>query len=230
MNDCSSFFPSLSPAGEESYYNNSGATANGSLLSAVHNNSINQANNSINATTYGTSGNALISQQSSGGGGGGGGVPSSISVQQFNATSMLNGSSLNQQNSMANGGVLSNDGASSDTSSLSGGVPHSQSAPQQLSVGQQQQQGGQQGQPPLTPLAQHHQALAQQLQQRFAISNNNGEYDWKIFMELQLINKELIKLTLSDDMPHLARIKRFINCRIKWKLELRQIVYYKLRS
>lgn len=160
--------------GEESYNNNSGATANGSLLSAVHNNSINQANNSINATTYGTAGNALISQQS---GGGGGGVPSSISVQQFNANSMLNGGgSLNQQNSMANGGVLSNDGASSDTSSLSGGVPHSQSAPQQLSVGQQQQQGGQQGQgPPLTPLAQHHQALAQQLQQRFAISNNNGE-------------------------------------------------------
>lgn len=158
--------------GEESYYNNSGATANGSLLSAVHNNSINQANNSINATTYGTAGNALISQQS----GGGGGVPSSISVQQFNANAMLNGGgSLNQQNSMANGGVLSNDGASSDTSSLSGGVPHSQSAPQQLSVGQQQQQGGQQGQPPLTPLAQHHQALAQQLQQRFAISNNNGE-------------------------------------------------------
>lgn len=174
MNDCklcSSFSPlSLPPTGEESYYNNSGATANGSLLSAVHNNSINQANNSINATTYGTAGNALITQQS----GGGGGVPSSISVQQFNANSMLNGGSLNQQNSMANGGVLSNDGASSDTSSLSGGVPHSQSAPQQLSVGQQQQ-GGQQGQPPLTPLAQHHQALAQQLQQRFAISNNNGE-------------------------------------------------------
>lgn len=232
MNDCSSFFPSLSPAGEESYYNNSGATANGSLLSAVHNNSINQANNSINATTYGTAGNALISQQSGGGGGGGGGVPSSISVQQFNATSMLNGSSLNQQNSMANGGVLSNDGASSDTSSLSGGVPHSQSAPQQLSVGQQQQQqqGGQQGQQPLTPLAQHHQALAQQLQQRFAISNNNGEYDWKIFMELELIKKKLIKLTLSEDMPRQAQIKRLINCRIKCKLMLRQIAYYKLRS
>ncbi|XP_023033447.1 signal transducer and activator of transcription B isoform X5 [Drosophila willistoni] len=161
--------------GEESYYNtnNSGATANGSILSAVHNNSINQANNSINATTYGSAGNPLISsnqqqqQQQQG-------LPSSISVQQFNANSMLNGSSgvggLNQQNSMANGCIVGghnasgNDGAS-DTSSLSGGVPHSQSAPQQLGVGQPP--------PPLTPLAQHHQALAQQLQQRFAISNNN---------------------------------------------------------
>ncbi|KAH8317268.1 hypothetical protein KR074_009792 [Drosophila pseudoananassae] len=152
--------------GEESYYNssNSGATANGSILSsAVHNNSISQANNSINATTYGSAGNPLISastahnqnqnqgQQQ--------GLPNSISVQQFNGQ--------NQQNSMANGQCLvggggGGDGAS-DTSSLSGGVPHSQSAPQQLGVGQ----------PPLTPLAQHHQALAQQLQQRFAISNNN---------------------------------------------------------
>ncbi|XP_017098251.2 phosphatase and actin regulator 2 isoform X4 [Drosophila bipectinata] len=155
--------------GEESYYNssNSGATANGSILSsAVHNNSISQANNSINATTYGSAGNPLISastaqnqnqgqgqqQQQQG-------LPNSISVQQFNGQ--------NQQNSMANGQCLvggggGGDGAS-DTSSLSGGVPHSQSAPQQLGVGQ----------PPLTPLAQHHQALAQQLQQRFAISNNN---------------------------------------------------------
>ncbi|XP_034481606.1 phosphatase and actin regulator 4B isoform X2 [Drosophila innubila] len=155
--------------GEESYYNNSGATANGSLLSAVHNNSINQANNSINATTYGTAGNALISQQQQQQSMGGGGVPNSISVQQFNANSMLNGASLNQQqqNSMANGGGGGGGGdGASDTSSLSGGVPHSQSAPQQLGVGQQQP-------PPLTPLAQHHQALAQQLQQRFAISNNN---------------------------------------------------------
>lgn len=173
-----SFLFSLSSLGEESYYNTSGATANGNLLSAVHNNSINQANNSINATTYGTAGNALITQQQQQGGVGG--VPSSISVQQFNnAGSLLNGGSHNQQNSMSNGGVLigggggGGDGASSDTSSLSGGVPHSQSAPQQLSVGQPQQQ---QGQPPLTPLAQHHQALAQQLQQRFAISNNNGKF------------------------------------------------------
>ncbi|XP_052846929.1 phosphatase and actin regulator 4-like isoform X8 [Drosophila gunungcola] len=154
--------------GEESYYNssNSGATANGSLLnSAVHNNSMSQANNSINATTYGTAGNPLISaanqnqNQNQG-------LPNSISVQQFN-----NGQ--NPQNSMANGlvvgvgvGVVGGGGdGSSDTSSLSGGVPHSQSAPQQLGVGQPP--------PPLTPLAQHHQALAQQLQQRFAISNNN---------------------------------------------------------
>ncbi|ALC43896.1 CG13121 [Drosophila busckii] len=139
--------------GEDSYY--SGASSNGTLLSAVHNNSINQANNSINANTYGSAGNALISQQQQQSGG----VPSSISVQQFNANSMLNGA---QANSMANG---ANDGAS-DTSSLSGGVPHSQSAPQQLSVGPQ-------ASAPLTPLAQHQQALAQQLQQRFAISNNN---------------------------------------------------------
>ncbi|XP_060657923.1 transcription factor kayak isoform X7 [Drosophila nasuta] len=158
--------------GKESYYNNGGATANGSILSAVHNNSINQANNSINATTYGTAGNPLLSQQQQQqqSMGGGGGVPNSISVQQFNANSMLNGASHNQQNSMANGGGGGGGGGgdgASDTSSLSGGVPHSQSAPQQLGVGQQQQQ------PPLTPLAQHHQALAQQLQQRFAISNNN---------------------------------------------------------
>ncbi|XP_030386136.1 putative uncharacterized protein DDB_G0279653 isoform X5 [Scaptodrosophila lebanonensis] len=169
--------------GEDSYYNgsnNGGAAANGSILSAVHNNSINQANNSINATTYGSAGGALISQQqqqhqqqqhqqqqqqqqqSLG-------VPNSISVQQFNANSMLNGTNVaNTQNSMSNGGGGGGcggggDGAS-DTSSQSGGVPHSQSAPQQLGVGQP---------PPLTPLAQHHQALAQQLQQRFAISNNN---------------------------------------------------------
>ncbi|XP_017058230.1 homeotic protein female sterile isoform X9 [Drosophila ficusphila] len=145
--------------GEESYYNssNSGATANGSLLnSAVHNNSMSQANNSINATTYGTAGNPLISASQ--------GLPNSISVQQFNGQ--------NPQNSMANGlvggGVGGGGDGSSDTSSLSGGVPHSQSAPQQLGVGQPP--------PPLTPLAQHHQALAQQLQQRFAISNNNGEF------------------------------------------------------
>ncbi|XP_039488960.1 phosphatase and actin regulator 4 isoform X6 [Drosophila santomea] len=146
--------------GEESYYNNSnsGATANGSLLnSAVHNNSMSQANNSINAST----GNPLISaaqQQLNQG------LPNSISVQQFN------GQNQNPQNSMANGLVGGGCGGgggdgSSDTSSLSGGVPHSQSAPQQLGVGQPP--------PPLTPLAQHHQALAQQLQQRFAISNNN---------------------------------------------------------
>nr|XP_044250299.1 uncharacterized protein LOC108066035 isoform X6 [Drosophila takahashii] len=149
--------------GEESYYNssNSGATANGSLLnSAVHNNSMSQANNSINATTYGTAGNPLISaaqQQLNQG------LPNSISVQQFNGQ--------NPQNAMANGlvgggcGVGGGGDGSSDTSSQSGGVPHSQSAPQQLGVGQPP--------PPLTPLAQHHQALAQQLQQRFAISNNN---------------------------------------------------------
>ncbi|XP_016965269.1 phosphatase and actin regulator 4 isoform X2 [Drosophila biarmipes] len=149
--------------GEESYYNssNSGATANGSLLnSAVHNNSMSQANNSINATTYGTAGNPLISaaqQQLNQG------LPNSISVQQFNGQ--------NPQNALANGlvgvgGVGGGGGdGSSDTSSQSGGVPHSQSAPQQLGVGQPP--------PPLTPLAQHHQALAQQLQQRFAISNNN---------------------------------------------------------
>ncbi|XP_044313616.1 uncharacterized protein LOC108053019 isoform X3 [Drosophila rhopaloa] len=147
--------------GEESYYSssNSGATANGSLLnSAVHNNSMSQANNSINATTYGTAGNPLISAANQG-------LPNSISVQQFNGQ--------NPQNSMANGlvggggvgGVGGGGDGSSDTSSLSGGVPHSQSAPQQLGVGQPP--------PPLTPLAQHHQALAQQLQQRFAISNNN---------------------------------------------------------
>ncbi|XP_017863175.1 PREDICTED: phosphatase and actin regulator 4 isoform X12 [Drosophila arizonae] len=174
--------------GEESYYN-SGATANGSLLSAVHNNSINQANNSINTTTYGSANNALLTQQQQQQQQQqlqqqqqqlvGGGVASSISVQQFNANSMLNGASLNQQNSMANGGGGGGGGGSgggdgsSDTSSLSGGVPHSQSAPQQLSVGQQGQQQQQQQPPPLTPLAQHHQALAQQLQQRFAISNNN---------------------------------------------------------
>ncbi|XP_050742458.1 uncharacterized protein LOC108034793 isoform X9 [Drosophila biarmipes] len=152
--------------GEESYYNssNSGATANGSLLnSAVHNNSMSQANNSINATTYGTAGNPLISaaqQQLNQG------LPNSISVQQFNGQ--------NPQNALANGlvgvgGVGGGGGdGSSDTSSQSGGVPHSQSAPQQLGVGQPP--------PPLTPLAQHHQALAQQLQQRFAISNNNGEF------------------------------------------------------
>jgi len=118
-----------------------------------------QANNSINATT----GNPLISaaqQQLNQG------LPNSISVQQFN------GQNQNPQNSMANGLVGGGGGGgggdgSSDTSSLSGGVPHSQSAPQQLGVGQPP--------PPLTPLAQHHQALAQQLQQRFAISNNNGE-------------------------------------------------------
>ncbi|KAH8322805.1 hypothetical protein KR059_006300 [Drosophila kikkawai] len=141
--------------GEESYYS-SGATANDSILSsAVHNNSMSQANNSINATTYGTAGQNLGQQQQ--------GMANSISVQQFNGQ--------NPQNSMANGlvgcGLVSGgqgDG-SSDTSSLSGGVPHSQSAPQQLGVGQPP--------PPLTPLAQHHQALAQQLQQRFAISNNN---------------------------------------------------------
>uniref|UniRef100_A0A6P4FIL6 Phosphatase and actin regulator 3-like n=1 Tax=Drosophila rhopaloa TaxID=1041015 RepID=A0A6P4FIL6_DRORH len=150
--------------GEESYYSssNSGATANGSLLnSAVHNNSMSQANNSINATIYGTAGNPLISAANQG-------LPNSISVQQFNGQ--------NPQNSMANGlvggggvgGVGGGGDGSSDTSSLSGGVPHSQSAPQQLGVGQPP--------PPLTPLAQHHQALAQQLQQRFAISNNNGEF------------------------------------------------------
>lgn len=74
---------------------------------------------------------------------------------------MGNSNNVNPSNSN-NINNNNNNGASGDNSN--NGVPHSLSAPHQL------------GQPtPLTPLAQHHQALAQQLQQRFAISNNNGK-------------------------------------------------------
>ncbi|XP_017070823.1 probable serine/threonine-protein kinase yakA isoform X8 [Drosophila eugracilis] len=198
--------------GEESYYNssNSGATANGSLLnSAVHNNSMSQANNSINATTYGTAGNPLISaaqQQLNQG------LPNSISVQQFNGQ--------NPQNSMANGlvvggGVGGGDG-SSDTSSLSGGVPHSQSAPQQLGVGQPP--------PPLTPLAQHHQALAQQLQQRFAISNNNGEF-WlkkKERTSRKSVGKLEKSLILSYNPPLFILINQKVSETCDYQFEMRQ--------
>ncbi|XP_053956190.1 probable serine/threonine-protein kinase DDB_G0282963 [Anastrepha ludens] len=178
--------------GEDSYYNTNANTstnmANGSILSAASNNNNNNANggnqqNSINATTAGSAGGALINQQhlqqqqqhqqqqqQCGTVGGMGNVPTSISVQQFNA---MNGGANNGGNDgggvcVSSGTGCGNNGQGSvgggDGSPMSG-VPHSQSAPHQL------------GQPPpLTPLAQHHQALAQQLQQRFAISNNNGKY------------------------------------------------------
>ncbi|XP_011181487.1 phosphatase and actin regulator 4B isoform X7 [Zeugodacus cucurbitae] len=170
--------------GEDSYYNTNANTsnniANGSILSAANNNNNNNNSNgstlqnSINTTTAGSAGGALISQQQlqqqqqqhqmvN--------VPTSISVQQFNA--MNGGNNNNNGSNNGVGGVNNSSGPGCGGNGQNGGggggdaspmsnVPHSQSAPHQL------------GQPPpLTPLAQHHQALAQQLQQRFAISNNN---------------------------------------------------------
>uniref|UniRef100_A0A1A9ZZG3 Uncharacterized protein n=1 Tax=Glossina pallidipes TaxID=7398 RepID=A0A1A9ZZG3_GLOPL len=84
-----------------------------------------------------------------------------------------NNNSNNNNNNNNNNGISANTtdtvitttgGSGGGSGSSSGCVPHSQSAPHQLGVQP----------PPLTPLAQHHQALAQQLQQRFAITNNNG--------------------------------------------------------
>ncbi|XP_039965791.1 phosphatase and actin regulator 4 isoform X7 [Bactrocera tryoni] len=172
--------------GEDVYYNSNANTsnnmANGSILSVANNNNNNNNSNgsalqnSINTTTAGSAGGALISQQQlqqqqqqqqqqqhqmvN--------VPTSISVQQFNA---MNGGNNNNGSNNGGGGVNNSSGSNGQNGGGGGGggdaspmsnVPHSQSAPHQL------------GQPPpLTPLAQHHQALAQQLQQRFAISNNN---------------------------------------------------------
>ncbi|KAI9581351.1 hypothetical protein GQX74_012676 [Glossina fuscipes] len=96
----------------------------------------------------------------------------------FNSNSNHNSNNNNNNNSNNNNNNNNNNGISANTtdtvvtttggsgggsSTSSGCVPHSQSAPHQLGVQP----------PPLTPLAQHHQALAQQLQQRFAITNNN---------------------------------------------------------
>ncbi|XP_049313249.1 phosphatase and actin regulator 2 isoform X2 [Bactrocera dorsalis] len=170
--------------GEDVYFNSNANTsnnmANGSILSVANNNNNNNNSNgsalqnSINTTTAGSAGGALISQQQlaqqqqqqqqqqhqmvN--------VPTSISVQQFNA---MNGGNNNNGSNNGVGGVNNSSGSNGQNGGGGGGdaspmsnVPHSQSAPHQL------------GQPPpLTPLAQHHQALAQQLQQRFAISNNN---------------------------------------------------------
>ncbi|XP_017467487.1 PREDICTED: mediator of RNA polymerase II transcription subunit 12-like, partial [Rhagoletis zephyria] len=181
---------------EDSYYNTNSNTstniANGSILSATNNNNNNSngsnLQNSINTTTSGSTGGALISQQQlqqqqqqqqqqCGTVGGMVNVPTSISVQQFNAMN-IGGSATNSGAGNVGGGVVVSSGTNCGNNGQGGGgvgggigggdaspmsnVPHSQSAPHQL------------GQPPpLTPLAQHHQALAQQLQQRFAISNNN---------------------------------------------------------
>ncbi|XP_049313257.1 phosphatase and actin regulator 4 isoform X9 [Bactrocera dorsalis] len=172
--------------GEDVYFNSNANTsnnmANGSILSVANNNNNNNNSNgsalqnSINTTTAGSAGGALISQQQlaqqqqqqqqqqhqmvN--------VPTSISVQQFNA---MNGGNNNNGSNNGVGGVNNSSGSNGQNGGGGGGdaspmsnVPHSQSAPHQL------------GQPPpLTPLAQHHQALAQQLQQRFAISNNNDQ-------------------------------------------------------
>lgn len=90
-------------------------------------------------------------------------VPSSLSVQQL-STSQLSGGLLNNNGAiMGNNTNSSNNSSSTAANGCSTTVPHSQSAHE---IGSQQQQV------PLTPLAQHQQALHHQLQLRFAASNN----------------------------------------------------------
>uniref|UniRef100_A0A1I8M4H1 Phosphatase and actin regulator 1 n=1 Tax=Musca domestica TaxID=7370 RepID=A0A1I8M4H1_MUSDO len=191
--------------GEDSYFNdstavsNSTANANGSILSStVPKNSIlanastgNGGSSSINAAQQqqqqqqhqqqsSHQQQTALSQQM---------TNSLSSLQQYQANAMQNGSSGGSNtNSTANatGGGLTptmgggqathitnntNSGGNatdaSSSSSSSGGNSGAHSSPL-LGVAQPP--------PPLTPLAQHHQALAQQLQQRFAISNNNGKH------------------------------------------------------
>ncbi|XP_037906863.1 phosphatase and actin regulator 3-like isoform X4 [Hermetia illucens] len=142
----------ITEAGEE-YYNTS--TANGtSPALAVHNNS-NNTQNHITTSSLSTSSATTTTNN----------VPSSHSVQQISSTmgGMIVGSGPGGQS----GGVMIG-GNQNLTNSLS--VPHSQSAHQ---LGQPNSIGNPGG-APLTPLAQHHQALAQQLQQHFA-SNNIGK-------------------------------------------------------
>lgn len=85
-------------------------------------------------------------------------VPSSLSVQQL-STSQLSGGLLHNNGSVGGGGANASNTATSGGGG-GGTVPHSQSAHE---IGQQV---------PLTPLAQHQQALHHQLQLRFAANNN----------------------------------------------------------
>lgn len=80
-------------------------------------------------------------------------VPSSLSVQQICATATSNGHHSTSNGNAVNGSL----------------VPHSQSAHEI-------------GQVPLTPLAQHQQALHHQLQLRFANANNtsSGKFKFKL--------------------------------------------------
>ncbi|XP_037813151.1 myb-like protein I isoform X2 [Lucilia sericata] len=190
--------------GEESYYNNSNAVNNSSNNGngTLHSSNV-QNNSMLNATTGGSNiGNSINSSQQlqqqqqqvnnalaiqfqgnnmhNGSGGSGGGQTSNnpaSNLQNNNSTSNSqtnNGSGNNANNNNSNNNnsnnTISGNNANENSTSGGVGVPHSQSAPHQLGNQQQLQQP-----PPLTPLAQHHQALAQQLQQRFAISNNNGK-------------------------------------------------------
>lgn len=79
-------------------------------------------------------------------------MPSSLSAQQIFQIPSSNGPSGVNNTNNGNSNNVSNNSMSS--------VPHSQSAHEI-------------GQVPLTPLAQHQQALHQQLQMRFANSANN---------------------------------------------------------
>ncbi|KAM7358437.1 uncharacterized protein ACRADG_003417 isoform 2-T2 [Cochliomyia hominivorax] len=189
--------------GEESYYNNSNAvnnsTNNANGVNTLHSSNV-QNNSMLNATTGGSNmGNSINSSQQQQqqqqqqvnnalaiqfqtNNGGSLNNPASNNTQNLNNNNnSLSVANTNNINNINNGNNCNNNsnsnnivgGNENSNNSNNGGVPHSQSAPHQLGVGGQQQQQQQQQPPPLTPLAQHHQALAQQLQQRFAISNNN---------------------------------------------------------
>lgn len=90
-------------------------------------------------------------------------VPSSLSVQQICTTTSTTGNGHHHHH--GNGGSAVNNGSNSGGSNL---VPHSQSAHE---IGQVV---------PLTPLAQHQQALHHQLQLRFANANSNSSGESQI--------------------------------------------------
>ncbi|XP_073843303.1 uncharacterized protein isoform X15 [Musca autumnalis] len=172
--------------GEESYYNDSNAVnnsttnANGSILSSsVQNNSI--LANASTGNGNGSSINAAPQQQQ----------PQSqsqqtptshqhqlsnslSSLQQYQVNAMHNGTN----NANACGGTTPTNSGGTAThitnntnSSANATDPSSSSG--SVATHSSPLLGVVQPPPPLTPLAQHQQALAQQLQQRFAISNNN---------------------------------------------------------
>lgn len=113
-------------------------------------------------------------------------VPSSLSVQQL-STSQLSGGLLNNNGAIMGGGNSHSGSSSTATSGSAGGsVPHSQSAHEI-------------GQVPLTPLAQHQQALHHQLQLRFAANNANsgGNNSSGECCLIYMLSTLILKLSLS---------------------------------
>lgn len=117
-------------------------------------------------------------------------MPSSLSVQQLSTSATSSNHTYNNNGTSPALAAGSAAAAAAATSSGSGTVPHSQSAHEIGSASGQLQV-------PLTPLAQHQQALHHQLQLRFAAaaaaaSNGSGSSSGECICAMYLINSETI--------------------------------------